>query len=319
MNSPHLTALGILLLGVLLNAGCEKNDGDYLVGTLERDRIVLPAELSEPVVETYAREGEKLKAGDHILQLDTTRAVIDRDQLIAKHEQASRRVDELVRGPRRESIREARARLAAVEAQLQNAATERQRIEQLASENLASASQRDAARAAHEEAVAEHDAARAALEMLLEGTTIEELDQARAQLAAATAAVHAQDALIERLTVKTPRTVRVEALPYETGSQPPRGANVAVLLADGPPHARVHVPVSLHAHYIEGTTVTVRVPGFGEFSGRVRWISADAAFTPYYALTQHDRDRLSHAAEIELRGDGVETLPTGVPVEVVAQ
>jgi len=48
----------------------------------------------------------------------------------------------------------------------------------------------------------------------------------------------------------------------------------------------------------------------------VRTLAHDAAFTPYYALTQHDRGRLSYLAEVDLEGANLDALPTGVPVEV---
>jgi HlyD family secretion protein len=51
-----------------------------------------------------------------------------------------------------------------------------------------------------------------------------------------------------------------------------------------------------------------------DYPGHVRWISSEAAFTPYYALTQHDRSRLAYLAEIDLV-DGI-ILPAGVPAEV---
>ena len=38
--------------------------------------------------------------------------------------------------------------------------------------------------------------------------------------------------------------------------------------------------------------------------GTVRYISAEAAFTPYYSLTQKDRSRLAYRAEITLEGAG---------------
>jgi len=96
------------------------------------------------------------------------------------------------------------------------------------------------------------------------------------------------------------------------------GAEVAVLLADGAPFVRTYIPTAWRDTYMQGAAVTVHVPGFGDYPGRVRWVSASAAFTPYFALTEHDRDRLSHAAEIELDGDAAQTLPAGLPVEVFA-
>jgi HlyD family secretion protein len=51
-------------------------------------------------------------------------------------------------------------------------------------------------------------------------------------------------------------------------------------------------------------------------NGVVRFVSADAAFTPYYALTQEDRSRLSYLAEIDLPDDAARDIPSGVPVQV---
>ncbi len=49
--------------------------------------------------------------------------------------------------------------------------------------------------------------------------------------------------------------------------------------------------------------------------GRVRWVASEPAFTPYYALTERDRGRLSYVAKVDL--DQVrERLPDGVPVNV---
>ena len=52
------------------------------------------------------------------------------------------------------------------------------------------------------------------------------------------------------------------------------------------------------------------------FRGRIRFISAEATFTPYFALTEHDRSRLSYLAEIDLVEETASELPTGIPVEV---
>jgi len=49
--------------------------------------------------------------------------------------------------------------------------------------------------------------------------------------------------------------------------------------------------------------------------GRVRTVSQEAAFTPYYALTERDRGRLSYVAKIDLEGDAARGLPTGLPLE----
>ena len=48
--------------------------------------------------------------------------------------------------------------------------------------------------------------------------------------------------------------------------------------------------------------------------GKVRWVASEAAFTPYFALTERDRGRLTYEAKIDLDTGG-RRLPDGVPVE----
>jgi HlyD family secretion protein len=89
------------------------------------------------------------------------------------------------------------------------------------------------------------------------------------------------------------------------------------MLADGIPYARVYVPEPMRARFRAGAAVTVAIDGVPEpLHGKVRYISAEATFTPYYALTQKDRSRLSYLAEIDLDDPRAAELPVGVPVQV---
>jgi HlyD family secretion protein len=59
----------------------------------------------------------------------------------------------------------------------------------------------------------------------------------------------------------------------------------------------------------------VRIDGeTRSITGTVRWVSADANFTPYFALTEHDRSRVSYLAEIDV--PDASSLPSGIPLEV---
>ena len=50
-------------------------------------------------------------------------------------------------------------------------------------------------------------------------------------------------------------------------------------------------------------------------AGRVRWVSSEAAYTPYFALTERDRGRLSFVAKVDIAEER-DRLPDGIPVEV---
>lgn len=298
-------------------AACTPEQGPLpIVGTLERDRVELIAEANEPIVEIAVVEGDEIGVGQLVLRLDSALQDTRVAQAKANRDRAEQRLAELIRGPRSERIMEARARL---DGTRENLATERREYDRIASlleRSLVSPSDLDRAHSRRELATAEHEQAQAALTELLEGTTAEELAQAQAALNEAEA-LHAA-ALIarQRLTLTSPRNGRVDSLPYELGERPPKGATVAVLLADSAPYARVYIPEPLRARVTPGLRAEVRVDGREEvFAARVRYVAADAAFTPYYALTQRDRARLAFVAEIDL-DEAAADLPTGVPIEV---
>jgi len=301
-----------------LLAACGRDPGAVAaVGTLERDRIELTAEADEPIVSVQVRQGDAVAAGDVVLALDPQRLTAQVARAQALRDELHARLAELDRGPRAERIREARARLAEAESAAQNAKREFERANELERHEFESAARRDSLRSQRDQASARREQARATLEELERGTTSEELDQARGALAAADAALTDVQVRLERLTVRAPRPGRVDALPFELGERPPPGAVVAVLLAADPPYARVYVPEAVRARISTDTRARVRVAGRdGELEGRVRELAHDAAFTPYFALTQYDRGRLAYLAEVEVTGPGLDDLPTGVPVEV---
>jgi len=299
-------------------AACGADPADLpALGTLERDRIELVAEANEPIVAVFVREGDPVVVGQLLLQQDdallaaqSTRAEASRDELRA-------RLAESERGPRAERIREARARLAGAESAVRNAQADHERARALEQRSFESPAKRDLLRSRRDEALARRDEARATLEALEHGSTSEELDQARGALAAAEAQVAENAIRRARLSVRAPRSGHVDALPFELGERPPTGAVVVILLAADPPYARVYVPEPVRARIASGSRARIRIAGLeGELAGTVRMLSREAAFTPYYALTQYDRGRLSYLAEVEIDGTAPDRLPTGVPVEV---
>jgi HlyD family secretion protein len=286
------------------------------VGTLERDRIELTAEANEPIVEIAVREGDRVSAGAVLVRLEERRLRAELDAARAERDRAGARLAELERGPREERVAEARAQLAAARSAAFAARRELDRVRELARRDVASAARLDDAEGMHAEAVARRDQARAALDALLHGTTAEELAQARNAVAAAEAARAATEVRFERLTVRAPSAGEIDALPFELGERPPAGAVVAVLLAEGAPYARVYVPAELRIRVQPGGRARVRIDGRAEpLEGRVRTVARDPAFTPYFALTEHDRSRLAYVAEIVLEGAEAARLPAGIPVE----
>ncbi len=303
----------------LLLAGCGGGDDDDLrfVGTLERDRIEIVAERDEPIVAVEVREGDRVRSGQILLRQATEAAGARAAQADAAVAEARQRLAELERGERAEVRAEARARVAAARVALDRDERELVRARELVAQRLVSASRLDEASAARDTSAARLKEAQAQLLALERGTRVEQLEQARAALAAAEATRAETGVADARLVVRATRDGVVDALPYELGERPPRGAPVAVLLASGAPYARTYVPEAARARTRPGTEARVFVDGVEQpLHGRVRFVATEASFTPYYALTQRDRGRLAFLAEVEVDDPAARDLPAGIPLEV---
>jgi len=313
MNTPQSSAL-LLALGALLLTACDREPETFMVGTLERNRIELKVESNEPIVAIHVRDGQAVVPGDPVLSQDPARAQDRLAQVSSQRDQAAARLAELKRGPREETIREARANLEVARAQRVNALADLERTRGIYERGLSSKGQLDRDETAYKTAIAREQAALEGLERLLNGTTVEELQQAEAALEAAQAQVRAAELDLARTHIIAPVAGTVDKVLYQLGERPPPGTTIAVLLDSSRSFARVYVPENLRYAVQPGETLNVRVDGVAEpLQGRVRWVSADASFTPYFALTEHDRSRLSYLAEIDLEGSA--DLPSGVPLQ----
>ena len=258
MTHPWKRACVLVLAASLAACG---EPPPQVLGTLEWDRITLPAPVAERIVRIDVREGEVVAAGAPLLQLELTRSAA----------QAA----------------EARASLA--------------RLRPLAARQLVAKSDLDRAVAAAGSADGQVRAAQAVLNELLHGTRPERIAQGEAALAAAQAQATVQAASLGKLDVRAPRAGRVDSLPYRLGDQAPVGAPLAILLVGEAPYARVYVPEPLRAGVKPGQAARVFVDGReGSIAGHVRMVRSEPSFTPYYALSGDDAARLSYLAEVVL-------------------
>ncbi|HLT45456.1 MAG TPA: HlyD family efflux transporter periplasmic adaptor subunit [Luteimonas sp.] len=286
------------------------------LGTLEYERVTVPAPVAERIVAIEVREGERVHAGQSLLRLEDTRVAAATEAARAEARRQGAALAELEAGPRAERIAQARAQLAAAQAQARDARSRYARLRPLGERQLVAAADVDSARAAASDADARVRAAQAALAELEHGTRAEQLAQGAAALRASQAQVEGQEATLEKLDVQAPRAGVVDSLPFELGDQAPVGAPLVILLA-GEPYARVYVPEPVRADIAVGTEARVFVDGREQpLAGKVRMIRSEPGFTPYYALTGEDAARLSYLAEIALPGADAATLPAGLPVRV---
>jgi HlyD family secretion protein len=307
------TAWDLLLALAIVGCG---NNAPQALGTLEYDRITLPAPAAERIVEINVREGERVAAGQSLLKLEATRIESMTKAAQAEAQRQRDSLSELEAGARSETISQIRAQLAAVQAQARDARAYYARVQPLGARKLIAAAEVDRARAAASSADAQVRAAQAALLELEHGTRIERIAQGEAAARAAEAQANAQQVSLDKLNVVAPRAGRVDSLPYRLGDQAPIGAPLAVMLVGDAPYARVYVPEPIRAEVKVGQGARIFLDGReGAIAGKVRMIRSEPSFTPYFALIGEDAARLSYLAEIQL-DRAVGELPAGLPVRV---
>lgn len=306
-----------LFVALTLLAACDAQDANQrIVGQLESDRIEITAEVAEPIIERAVIEGQAVEAGALLISQDTSRIESRLAEAKASELQARARLDELIRGPRKELIVAAQANVQGAQDELEFRETDLARAQDIFERNLASDAIRDRAQAARDNAQAQLQSLQANLEELLTGTTPEELRQAEEAVSQAAARLASLAIDLERHSSFAPVDSVVDSLLFEVGEKPAIGQPMAILLSGQQPYARVFVTESLRVHVTPGTRARIFVDGLEQaLDGRVRWVANEAAFTPYFALTEHDRGRLSYAAKVDVLNRD-ERLPDGVPVEV---
>lgn len=310
--------LSIFLASTLVAiAACDtQEDPHRIVGQIESERIEIKAEFAEPIIERAVTEGQAVRAGQLLISLDTARIESRIDEARASSQQLRARLDELVRGPREELIVGAQADVRGATDELAFREADLERAEAIYARNLASTELRDRAKAARDNANAALLGRRARLDELLTGTTAEELRQAEEALRQAEARVASLEIDLERHSSKAPVDGVLDTLLFETGERPSVGQPMAIMLSGQQPYARVYVPEEIRVRVTPGLRARVYVDGLDDaLTGRVRWVASEAAFTPYFALTERDRRRLTFAAKVDVL-DAPSRLPDGIPVEV---
>ena len=287
------------------------------VGQLESDRIELVAEFSEPIIAISVTEGDQLSTGDLVVSQDSSRVDIRITEAQANIARIQAVLAEQISGPRQQQIDAAKASLNEANIDQQFADREVSRLIGLRERNLTSIESVDQAQKSKQSAGARIEFAQARLDELEAGTRVEQIEQTRRTMQQAEAQLASLELDKQRLSITAPVNSIVDSLPFEVGERPRQGDVIAVLLSGAQPYARIYIPEQLRVGMVPGTEIQISVDGLPQLlNGRIRRIASEASFTPYFALTERDRDRLSYVAEVSLP-ELPNRLPDGVPVQAV--
>jgi HlyD family secretion protein len=286
-------------------------------GSIDVRLVNLGFDASGRIAEMTATEGAAVKSGDVLARLDTRRLELARDAAVAKAATQREKVRELEAGTRPEEIRKLEAELAAAKTKAANFGRSYKRIRNLEKKDLASSQQLEDARTAAMAAADNVRAVEATLALARAGARKEEIDAARAMLAALDAEAGLAERNLEEAVLYAPADGIVQSRIMEPGDLVSPERPVYTLALPDPLWARVYLSETSLGKVRPGTPALVFSDSFPDkaYTGWVGYISPSAEFTPKSVQTEETRTDLVYQARVFVCNPQ-EELRLGMPVTV---
>lgn len=322
-----LTAGG--LVAAVACSGARPTTPPRATGYVEATDVRVASRVPGRVAEVHVTEGQVVAAGATVAVVSSAELDLALNRARAERAQAEAALRLLRKGARVEDLDQARAQVAAAEADMRAADTERAaaaadevRFDRLVQQRAGSEKQRDDARARREVGDARvraasdrASAARAVVARLGAGARAEELDAAGARVAA----MDAQMATLEHdkrdLVLVAPVSGIVTARLVEPGELLAVGAPVAVIVDLDRAWVNAYFEEPVVPTLRVGQAVSVVTDAGDVLAGTIATIAPRAEFTPRNVQTSDERARLVYRVKVTVDNrQGV--LKPGMPVEV---
>ena len=297
-------------------------------GNVEATEVQVAPEVGGRIVELRVAEGDRVQAGAVIATLDTKDTELQIGRARAERAAAAAQLRLFEAGARVEDVRQAEAQvdatmseIAAIDVEIASAQTDLDRFDALLRANAGSQKQRDDAKArvdvARERKRAAEERVRVAkttLDRVRAGARKEEIEGARARVAA----VDAQLAVLEKglrdAQVTAPTGGVVTQKLVDAGEiVAPRTPLVIVTDLDHA-WANVFVPEPAIPRITLGQAATVRTDAGTSVPGKVTFISPRAEFTPRNVQTADERSKLVYRVKVTV-DNSAGVLKQGMPVD----
>ena len=250
-------------------------------GRIEGDRLLVASKFPGRVTTLLAREGDRVKAGQVLVQLDDTQAS-------AQARQA------------RAAVVALQAEAAAAGRNAEQTQRDTERFRELRAEGTASVREAEQAELA----------ARVAQDRLA---------SAQAQLSRARAALAEAESVLTDLTVRAPADGTVATRMADTGEVVAAGAVLLMLVDLDQLYLKVYVPEVLIGKLRLGLPARLYIDAFPDqpFEAELRYIAAQAEFTPKEVQTADERVKLVYAVKLYLKSNPEHRLTPGQPADAV--
>jgi HlyD family secretion protein len=322
----------LVALAVATTIACSEDDPEarpHASGYVEATEVRVASKVPGRVLSVAVTEGQRVTAGQTLIQLSSTDSTLALARLEAERQQADAQLRLVQAGSRREDITQAEAQAAAAESERATVATElaaakvdADRFEQLVQKRAGSEKQRDDAvlrRVLAESRLKAADdrvaAARAQVARLRAGSRVQEVEAARARLSAIDAQIATINNDIAEATIASASDGIVSSRLVEPGELVVARVPLLVIVDLDRAWATAYVEEPRVAAVKIGQAATVMTDGGDRLEGKVTFIAPRAEFTPRNVQTASERAKLVYRVKVSV-DNKAGVLKPGMPVEV---
>jgi len=324
MRKSTLHIIKIICIGcsIILLYGCNRGNPNLIesTGTIEATEVDIRSEASGKILALYFDEGDWVKKGDVIAEIDHEKRDIELSQAKARLAEAEAQLTLLIKGLRDKEVERARESLLESKVLLKDSKREYKRIQKLYDEEVVDLGSRDKTEAAYEAAQKRYEIAKKNYEIALEGSRKEEIQAGEAVKEAAEAQVRFIERQIEDATVTIPIDGVISERYVELGEFVSVGSLIATVIDLKHVWIMAYVSEKNLGKVKLGQQGKVMVDSFPdkEFTGKVSYISPEAEFTPKNIQTKEERVKLVFGVKIEVENPNQE-LKLGMPADAVIE
>ncbi len=288
-----------------------------LHGNVDLRQVSLPFNNNERIADVLVQEGDRVRKGELLARLDTSRLQPQVDQVAAQVAAQRAAVARLRNGSRPEEIAQAKANLDSAKANAVNARKQSERKIALLPSGGASQQDADTAKAAAGVADAQVEVNQKALDLAVLGPRQEDIDQAEAQLRGNEAQLAFLRQQLADVELRAPLDSVVRSRLMEPGEMASPQRPVFSLAIIDPKWVRTYVSERDLGKARTGMRATVTVDSFPgrAFEGWIGFVSPVAEFTPKAVETEELRTSLLYEVRVFVKDPGND-LPLGMPATV---
>ena len=278
-----------ILSVILISFACGRDSEIYdASGSFEATEIIVSSEVGGKILEMNIEEGDSVKGGAVLGQIDTVQLWLKKRQILATVRALEARRPEL------------RKQIAAIEEQISVQTREKERIERLLKAGAATGKQLDDINASISILTKQLDAQRSSLANTSGGLT----EDASALMIQA----DQLDDQLKRSRITSPITGTILTKYAEAGEVTGAGKPLFKIADMDRMILKAYITSDILTQVKQGQSVKVYADfgeeGSREYEGKIVWVSDKAEFTPKTIQTKDERANLVYAVKIAVKNDG---------------